>query len=352
LAFGERPRPFPLDKRRVGSEVNGKTKETARLDVLLSRHRGLARRKAKDVIEKGQVSVDGETVLEPGRVVLEGAVIHWNPHKKALSRARLSLPRLYGDESLVIVDKPAGLLTVPTSPDAVGEDTVAARVADYARHLHPRHPYVGFVHRIDRDTSGALAFALTPDVRGALRTLFREHRIERRYAAIVEGVPKADTGLIDLALHDAYLAGKRRVARPGEPSRPALTRFSVVERFLGAALLEVELETGRQHQIRVHLAHLGLPILGDPLYRPKDWHRSALHVPRQMLHARLLGFVHPVTGEALRVESPLPGDFKRVLQELRGGRASRGPRAGPGARRARPRTGPPPGGRAPRDGTR
>ncbi|PYQ06560.1 MAG: hypothetical protein DMF82_05905 [Acidobacteria bacterium] len=204
---------------------------------------------------------------------------------------------------------------MPSAPDAPDEDTAVARVRDYVRHLRPRRPYVGLVHRLDRDTSGALVFALDPETRDALRALFRHHHIERRYLALVGGAPRGERGEVDLALRDEYEGGRRGVARPGEASRPALTRWRVVERFPGAALLEVELETGRQHQIRVHLAHVGMPVLGDGVYG-KDV-RAPVAVRRQMLHARHIAFTHPATGRPLRVESPLPADFARALTTLR-----------------------------------
>lgn len=299
-----------------------------RLDLaLIAQHPELSRRKAREVIEKGQVSVAGESVREAGYPVAAGSALVWNPHKKALSRARLSLPLLYEDESILIVDKPAGLLAVPSAPDQTGEDTVLLRVEDYVRRLKPRHPYVGVVHRIDRDTSGALALALSDAARKAMKTLFREHRIERRYAAIVEGEPKAEAGVVDLPIRDAYEGGKRGIARAGEPALPALTRWAVVERFAGAALLDVELGTGRQHQIRAHLANIGLPILGDLVYRPAE-KPLRVKVPRQMLHARVLGFVHPLRGTSVRVSSRYPEDFDKALRTLRGGAPSRSRSAG------------------------
>jgi 23S rRNA pseudouridine1911/1915/1917 synthase len=288
-----------------------------RLDLrLIALHPELSRRRARDVIEKGQVSVDGAMVREPGHAVESAARVVWDPHRKALPRARLSLELLHADEALLIVDKPPGLLTVQSAPGAAHEDTALARVQEYARRLTPRHPYVGVVHRIDRDTSGALAFALSEAARQALRRLFREHRIERRYAALVAGSPRGERGAVDLPIHDVYQGGRRRVARPGEPSRPALTRWTVAERFRGAALLSLELETGRQHQIRVHLAHIGLPVLGDPVYGRREA-RPPVAVPRQMLHAQRLAFVHPLSGARVQAEAPLPPDFLRVLKELR-----------------------------------
>jgi 23S rRNA pseudouridine1911/1915/1917 synthase len=291
-----------------------------RLDLaLIRRHPELSRRKARDVIEKGQVSLGGAPLLEPGRLVPEQAALRWDPHRKARSRARLSLPALYEDEALIVVDKPAGLLAVPSSPDARDEDTALARVREYVRHLRPRRPYVGVVHRIDRGTSGAMAFALTPQARQGLVALFREHRIERRYVALVGGQPRGEQGVVDLPLHEEYRGGRRRVARTGEPARTALTRWRSLERFRAGALLEIELSTGRQHQIRVHLAQLGLPILGDAVYGVGGAPAGLPRVRRPLLHARVLAFAHPLSGERVRAESPLPDDFRRVLRALRGG---------------------------------
>jgi 23S rRNA pseudouridine1911/1915/1917 synthase len=287
-----------------------------RLDLaLIGRHPELSRRKARDVIEKGQVTVDGRTALEAGELVGAEAALLWDPNRKARSRVRSTIRLLYEDEEVLVVDKPAGLLAVPTAPEAP-EDSGLARVQDYVARLRPRHPYVGVVHRLDRDTSGALAFALTPAARAGLRDLFRAHRIERRYAALVHGSPGGEAGLVDRPIYDVYEAGRRRLARAGEPSHEARTHWRVVERFPAGALLEIELETGRQHQIRLHLAHLGLPIVGDLVYGDPR-RRTEAAAPRQMLHARRLGFAHPSTGVQVSVESPLPEDFRHALASLR-----------------------------------
>jgi 23S rRNA pseudouridine1911/1915/1917 synthase len=284
-----------------------------RLDLLLiARHPGLSRRRAQAVIEKGQVSVGGELVREPGRRVAEDAAVTWDPNRPALPRARLDLPRLHEDEHVLVVDKPAGLLSVP-APGST-EDSVLAHVAEYVRRLQ-RGGFVRAIHRLDRETSGALALALSREAADALIALFRDHRIERLYLALVAGAPRADAGVVDAPIRERYEGGRRGVARPGEPAQQARSRWRVVERFEDAALVEVSLDTGRQHQIRAHLAHVGLPVLGDPVYG----RGSVAPVParRVMLHAASLGFVHPVTGQALRVESPLPEDFRRALAKLR-----------------------------------
>jgi 23S rRNA pseudouridine1911/1915/1917 synthase len=293
-----------------------------RLDLaLIGRHPGLSRRKAREAIEKGQVTVRGATVVEAGREVASADDVRWDVNRPARRHVRSSLPLLYRDEDLVIVDKPPALLAVPSSPEAVDEDTALRRVQELASHLHPRRPYVGVVHRIDRDTSGALAFALSPEARRRLRALFRAHHIERRYLALVQGAPREDRGTVDAPIHEEYAGGRRRLARGREPAVAALTRWTVVERFPSAALLEVELETGRQHQIRLHLAHIGHPLLGERVYTSEGAGRRPAGpgpaAPRQMLHARRLAFVHPMTGTRVEAESPLPPDFRRVLSALR-----------------------------------
>jgi 23S rRNA pseudouridine1911/1915/1917 synthase len=304
-----------------------------RLDLLLiRRHPEMSRRKAQDVIEKGQVSVSGERVREPGRDVPETAAVTFDPNLKALPKARSTLPVLHEDEHVIVVDKPAGLLSVPSAP-GLHEDTVLARVQDYARRLKPHAGYAERVHRLDRDTTGALAFALSRDARAGLIDAFRAHRIERRYLAIVEGLPEGERGTIDAPVRESWVSGRRGVAGPGEAARPARTRWVLRERLPGAALLEVELETGRQHQVRAHLAHAGLPILGDPVYgRPAHGRPLAR---RPMLHAAELAFAHPITGARVHVRSPLPSDFESVLAAIRKGRLAERPKPPQGGARQR-----------------
>jgi 23S rRNA pseudouridine1911/1915/1917 synthase len=264
--------------------------------------------------------------------VVEGAPIEWDPNRPARSRVRCQLPILYEDPHLLIVDKPAGLLTVPTAAHATGEDTALQRVREYVRRLRPRQPYVGRVHRIDRDTSGAVAFALDARTRRALIELFRRHEVERAYVAVVSGQPRDDRGTIDLPISELYEGGRRHVASRGK-GREAVTRFEVRTRLPGASLLSLRLTTGRQHQIRLHLAHIGHPVLGDRVYGGANPRGRA---KRLMLHAETLGFVHPWTGEPVRACSPPPPELMHALREHgRGGKPTPPPRSPGGTRRER-----------------
>ncbi len=280
---------------------------------------GLSRRRAQAAIEKGQVLVDGVVCRETGSPVTESMQVVWDANRPAAPRLFSSpFPVLYRDDHVIVVDKPAGVLSVPAHPGGGEEDSVLGRLLESQRQRFPqRKPFVGRVHRLDRDTSGALAFALDATARAGLIALFRDHRIDRRYLALVEGSPTQDEGSIDAPMADEWEGGRRRVALGDEARSPALTRYRVRERFPGGALLEVELETGRQHQIRVHLAHAGWPVLGDRVYRKDRTRAPLIQTPRQMLHAETLAFAHPVTGQQVSVTCPLPVDFRATLLGLR-----------------------------------
>jgi 23S rRNA pseudouridine1911/1915/1917 synthase len=246
-------------------------------------------------------------------------------------RKRLSI--LYEDSELLVIDKPAGLLTIPSDPARAGfEDTVLKRVREYVARPPVRRslggggrgprPYVGVLHRLDRDTSGALAIALTHAAHAAGRDLFAAHHFERHYLAIVHGVPELRDGTIRAPISSRYLSGRRGVARPGDEARDAITHYRVLEAFRGASLVELELDTGRQHQIRAHLEHLGHPIVGEQVYSADSAKATAgkgrkLKAPRQMLHAWTLAFPHPLRGTQVSVEADPPRDFLDTLERLR-----------------------------------
>jgi 23S rRNA pseudouridine1911/1915/1917 synthase len=287
-----------------------------RLDLAVSRAFALSRRAARDAVRAGRIDRDGTPVDEPGQDVAPNVSLTWHPDRPARHRIRSRLVVLHEDDDVFIVDKPAGLLTVPTAERE--RDTLLARALDYLQHRYHRRPYAGVVHRLDKDTSGAVVFARNREALHALQTLFRAHDIEREYLAIVEGNPPP-SGTLDADLvRDAGL-GRRGVARRGESGRRAVTRYQVVERLRAASLLSVQLETGRTHQIRIHFSAAGTPVLGDRVYRRAPDRPAPIEAPRQMLHALRLGFAHPKTGETVRVEAAVPDDFAKALGQLRRG---------------------------------
>jgi 23S rRNA pseudouridine1911/1915/1917 synthase len=273
-----------------------------RLDLAVSRAFQLSRRAAREAVRAGRVDVDGATVQEPGAAVTPQARIDYRPERPLRRRSGARLSVLHEDGEVLVVDKPAGLLTVPT--EAREKDTLWSRAIHYLQHRYGGRPYAGIVHRLDKDTSGALVFARTRDALHFLQERFRLHAIDREYVALAEGATP-DEGVLDADL----------VATPGL-------------RRTGASLVSVRPETGRTHQIRVHLAAAGHPILGDRVYGHPGGAGSRV-APRQMLHARTLGFPHPRTGEPVRAEAPVPADFAAVLARLRGPQKKRPGEAGP-----------------------
>jgi 23S rRNA pseudouridine1911/1915/1917 synthase len=285
-----------------------------RLDLAAARRWGLSRRAAREAVREGRVDLEGTLSDEPGLEVAESAVISYHPERPARRRVHTRLAVLAEDEDLVIVDKPAGLLTVPTAERE--RDTLLARVLDYLHHRYRRRPVAFVVHRIDRDTSGAVVFARNRETLHALQNLFRVHRIDREYVAIVEGSVTGG-GVFDADMVRDAGDRRRGIARGSKPGRRAVTRYRVLEQLAGATLVSVELETGRTHQIRVHFASSRHPVLGDRVYRPRGMPPPPLEAPRQMLHARRLGFVHPRTGEPVLAQAPPPMDFAETLERLK-----------------------------------
>jgi 23S rRNA pseudouridine1911/1915/1917 synthase len=221
----------------------------------------------------------------------------------------LTEPRIvHLDDRLAVVDKPAGLVVHP-APGVRGP-TLVDLLAGILGGGEAERP--GIVHRLDKDTSGLLVVARDADAHRRLAAMVKARELRRTYLALVEGRPRSRSGTIDAPLGRDYRAPAKR-AVGGRGRRQAVTRFTVVEALSGAALLEVNLETGRTHQIRVHLAAIGHPLVGDPRYgRP-----GGFGLARQFLHSARLGFRHPFTGDELDLRSPLPADLEAVLARAR-----------------------------------
>jgi 23S rRNA pseudouridine1911/1915/1917 synthase len=295
-----------------------------RLDLLLiRRHPEMSRRKAQDVIEKGQVSVSGERVREPGRDVPETASVTFDPNRKALPKARSTLPVLHEDEHLIVVDKPAGVVTHPAPGQ--GGPTLAEALAGRAGG-GPDPARAGIVHRLDKDTSGLLVVARSEEALAALQRMIKAREVTREYTALVEGHPDAESGTIDAPI--GRDRGNRTVmSTRTDRAREAVTHFEVVERLPRTSLLRVRLETGRTHQIRAHLAAIGHPVVGDPQYGGSGSGRR-IGLERQFLHASKLMFRHPFTREWVRCESKPPVELSHALDTARREPVSGGPDGG------------------------
>ncbi len=291
---------------------------STRLDKIVADRFGLSRSAAQEAILNGKVDLDGLRCDEPGRMVEPEADLRYDPNRPRARRVhQAGLRVLHEDRHVLIVDKPAGLLTLPTA--AHEPDTLTSRVDRYLRLRHGGRPYVGIIHRLDKETSGAIALARSAEALRAFQALFKAHDVERRYLAVVEGSVRRESGTIEAPIVvDRGPDRRRLIARePGE-GVPAVTHYRVVERFGPvASLVACWLETGRTHQIRLHMAELGHPVVGDSLYRPPGRPRSKASFRRQALHAQTLGFRHPLNGREVRAEAPPPADFAALLTDLR-----------------------------------
>jgi 23S rRNA pseudouridine1911/1915/1917 synthase len=219
----------------------------------------------------------------------------------------LELEIAYEDEHLLVVDKPAGVVVHPAAGHATG--TLVQALAGRTAGGDPERP--GIVHRLDRDTSGLMVVARTDEAYEGLRRLVKRRAVEREYLALVRGRPRSRSGRIEAPIGRDRRDPTRRSLDSDSP-KDAVTHFEVVELLPAHALLRVRLETGRTHQIRVHAAAIGLPVAGDPVYGAPE-----PDLDRQFLHAARLAFVHPVTGEAVEVSSPLPPDLETALERAR-----------------------------------
>ncbi|MEO8677595.1 MAG: RluA family pseudouridine synthase [Vicinamibacterales bacterium] len=273
---------------------------------------GLSWRQIRESIEKGQVTVDGTVQRDPGHEVADPAAVTLDRNRPAQSTTKANFDILYEDDTIIVLNKPAGLLSIPSSPEAGStEDTVLKRVREYRAHKLGHKSYVGMLHRLDRDTSGALAVALSKEAHAAGRELFKNHRFERHYLALVQGIPDPPQGTIEARISSGYRSGRRKLVDDDAPGLDAATDYLVRETFKHATLLELRLHTGRQHQIRLHLEMLGHPLLGERVYA-----RAKSDAKRNMLHAWTLAFPHPLSGAMISVEAPLPPDFTQAMKKL------------------------------------
>ena len=285
----------------------------------------LSRERLKALISSGQVSSEsGALTRDPAMKVTPGArftVIVPDPTPAHNEAQDIPLVIAYEDEHLIVVDKPAGLVVHPAAGNFDG--TLVNALLHHCRGSLSGIGGVerpGIVHRIDKDTSGLMIAAKTDPAHVGLAAQFAAHSIDRRYKAIVAGLPRPAEGTVDAPLARSS-ANRKKIAIVGDGrGKRAVTHYSLITRLKGAALVECRLETGRTHQVRVHMASLGHPLLGDQVYgRARPEHREVLNrlnFKRQALHAARLGFIHPVTSAALCFESEIPPDMYELFTEL------------------------------------
>ncbi len=280
----------------------------------------LSRARWQQLTRAGHVRVAGR-LAKVSHALRGGETIDYEvppPVPAAPAPEDIPLAVVFEDADLLVINKPAGLVVHPAPGHAGGTlvNALLYHCADLAGIGGEIRP--GIVHRLDKDTSGLLVVAKTEPALHGLAAQFKSHAIHKMYWALVHGVPASPSGEIHSLIGRSDRDRKKMSAQPSH-GRPAETRYTVLERFADAALLEVVIATGRTHQIRVHLAFNGHPVVGDQQYGGRRAQALALAAPRQMLHARRLGFTHPRLGIALEFEAPLPPDFSAVIAGLRGG---------------------------------
>ena len=278
---------------------------------------GMSRAEAQRLVDEGRVTLDGASRARSTRVQRGQRVVIDRPapvpEPVEVEDVALEPVIRYEDEHLVVVDKPIGLVT-HAAPGSTGPSLAGVLAArGLAGGGEADRP--GIVHRLDRETSGLLVVARDAETLKALQRMLRRREIEREYLALVHGRPPGLAGRIEAPIgRDPQNRTRRAV--DGIGARPAVTHFELVEAFPEHTLEAVRLETGRTHQIRVHFAAIGHPVVGDPIYGPSAG--DTLGLSQQALHAYRLAFDHPVTGERIEVESPLPAAFAAALDGLRG----------------------------------
>lgn len=283
----------------------------------------ISRSRLKQLIEAGALSVDGKPVADPAaktRVGQNVKLLMPAPEPAVPQGEDIPLNIVFEDKHVIVLDKQAGLVVHPAAGNRDGT-LVNALIAHCGNTL----PGIGgelrpgIVHRIDKDTTGLMVVAKTEKAHTSLGKQFAAHAVTRAYKALVWGVPRLLAGTIDADLGRSPL-NRQKIAVLRIGGKPARTHYKVVETFgATAALVECRLETGRTHQVRVHMAHLGHPLIGDPVYgRPRSIPGLALDIGRQALHAAVLGFHHPGLDKPVFFESELPADFRETLEKLRG----------------------------------
>lgn len=295
----------------------------ARLDAFLAGKMEKTRSSVQKLIEEENVRLNGAPAAKNARLREGDRVEATEPPPEVLDVKPQNIPLdiVYEDQDLLVVNKPKGMVVHPAAgnPDGTLVNALLFHCGDSLSGINGViRP--GIVHRIDKDTSGLLIVAKNDRAHQSLAEQIAVHSFTRIYNAVVYGNLKTEEGTISAPL-GRHPADRKRMAVLSSGGREAVTHYRVLERFPGFTLVECRLETGRTHQIRVHMAHIGHPVAGDPVYGPK---KCITELQGQCLHARVIGFIHPATGEYLEFDSGLPPYFERFLEKLRRSGKERG----------------------------
>ncbi|WP_317855953.1 RluA family pseudouridine synthase [Chakrabartyella piscis] len=287
-----------------------------RIDVYLAENmEDLTRSALKKIIDDGNVTIGGKNIKSNYKLRVKDFIQVTVPEAVSVEILPEDIPLdiLYEDEHLIVVNKPKGMVVHPAPGHYTGTlvNALLYHCGDELSGINgEKRP--GIVHRIDKDTTGVLMIAKTNMAHQSLAAQLAEHSITRKYYAVVFNGFQEDDGTVDQPIGRNPL-DRKKMAITQKHSRHAVTHYKVVERMKNFTLIEAQLETGRTHQIRVHMTFIGHPLLGDLVYGPK---KQPFKVEGQVLHAKVLGFVHPATGEYMEFEADLPESFQKVLERL------------------------------------
>jgi len=289
------------------------TEETGRIDkVIVQLWPECSRSKVQHWLKKQVVEVNGQVVKSNYKVQPQDEIVIQIPVATALELVPENIPLeiVYEDQDLLVVNKPQGMVVHPSAGHSQG--TLVNALLYHVKDLSTINDVVrpGIVHRIDKDTSGLLMVAKRDEAHLSLAKQLKDKTTTRKYIALVHGVIPHDKGSINAPIARSKV--NRQSQAVDEFGKPAVTHFTVLERFKSFTLVECQLETGRTHQIRVHMKYIGYPLAGDPVYGP----RKTLPGTGQFLHAQVLGFTHPTTGEYMEFSAPLPENFQETLASL------------------------------------
>ncbi|MCI1943723.1 RluA family pseudouridine synthase [Clostridium luticellarii] len=289
--------------------------EEMRLDLFLCRHfPDKSRNHIQNIIERGQVHVNGKTKKSNYKVKCSDNVVVTlpDPVNASIRAENIPIDVLYEDKDLIVVNKPQGMIVHPAAGIYTG--TLVNALLNHCSDLSGINGVMrpGIVHRIDKDTSGVLVVAKNDYAHNKLAAQLKDHSMTREYVALVEQIIKEENGTVNMPLARHPKDKIKMAVVPG--GREAVTHYEVIERFKSNTLIKCVLETGRTHQIRVHMAYIGHPVVGDPVYGYK---KQRFNLKGQLLHARKLGFIHPVTGKYMEFETEVPDYFKRIIEILR-----------------------------------